>query len=324
MKRFFLALLTAILTLTTLTAQETSPKISRILLVSGSHFNRVAIINQDGKELWVYPEKQEVNDSWYINDKKKNLKYVVMAYKKGVRAVIVNLNSKAKNNYKVLWNYKTPRGMEISSCQPLKNNKFLLGASSKVGSKLYELTPPNKIKEILTIPEKENGGSHYTFRQVRTDNTGLYYYGIFKRHSAYITDKKFKRTVKIPLKKVRHAPFTVVPKTENGKKFAYIGGGEDSCIIKVNSKGKVIWKIDDSNLKGGKLAFVAGINVLKNGNILVANWGQIINRNVSTIIEINPKTKTIVWELPKIKYKNAITSVQLISENGKEINNPIK
>ena len=324
MKRFFLALLTASLTLTTVAAQKTSQKIKRTLLVSGSHFNRVAIINQDGKELWVYIAKREVNDSWYINDKKKKLKYVVMAYQKGVRAVIVNFNSKEKDNRKVLWDYKAPKGTEIGSCQPLKNNKFLLSFASKVGSKLCELTPPNKITKILTIPEKDNGGSHYTFRQVRTDNKGLYYYGSFKQHSAYITDKYFKNTITIPLKKVRHAPFTIVPNTENGKKFAYIGGGEDSCIIKVNSKGQIIWKIDDSNLKGGKLAFVAGLNILKNGNILVANWGQMINHNVSTIIEINPKTKTVVWELPKTKYDNRITSVQLISENGKEISNPVK
>ena len=322
MKIIFTTLLAASIFINSISAKTNTPK--RKFLVSGSHFDRIAIINQDGKELWTYPEKEEVNDSWYIRNSKKQINYIVMSFKKGIRAVKVNLNKNAQDDRKILWQYKTPKNCEVSSCQALKKNKFLLGISGDKESFIGIFTPPNKFKKIFTVPKKLNGGKHYTFRQVRIDKNNCLYYGIFKQHSAYISNLKNKKTVSYKLKKLHYTPFTVVPSYENDKQYAYIGGGEDSCIIKINSNGKQIWKLDNNNLKNGKLAFVTGINVLKNGNLLVANWGQMIHNGVDTLIEINPKTKKVVWRLPKTKYKNAITSVQLISENGKQITDTVK
>ncbi|UDQ97985.1 hypothetical protein AAEX28_13465 [Lentisphaerota bacterium WC36G] len=324
MDKFLKSFFTLILATNTTLLIAKEKKAERKMLVSGSHFNRVAIINENGKELWTFKEKQEVNDSWFVKDDQNKTNYVVMSFKKGIRAVKVNFSAPKENKKEILWQYNTTNNFEIQTCQPLAKDKFLLGMSGQKQSMICILTLPDKLKKLYEIPNALNGGKHYTFRQVRLGDNDNLYYGIFKQHSAYITNFKSEKVITIPMKKVRHAPFTVVPSFENGEQFAYIGGGEDSTIIKVDEHGDKVWEINNRNLKGGKLAFVAGINVLQNGNILVANWGQMINRNVDTIIEINPKSKEIVWSLSKEKYKNAITSVQLISENGKEIYPAVK
>jgi hypothetical protein len=77
-----------------------------------------------------------------------------------------------------------------------------------------------------------------------------------------------------------------------------IAGGNNNRVLEVNPKGEIVWKIDQSELLGIKLAWVTTLHVLPNGNIIVGNCHA--GPENPQLFEIT-RDKKVVWTFKDFK-----------------------
>jgi hypothetical protein len=77
-----------------------------------------------------------------------------------------------------------------------------------------------------------------------------------------------------------------------------IAGGNNNRVLEVNPKGEIVWKIDQSELPGIKLAWVTTLHVLPNGNIIVGNCHA--GPENPQLFEIT-RDKKVVWTFKDFK-----------------------
>lgn len=84
---------------------------------------------------------------------------------------------------------------------------------------------------------------------------------------------------------------------ENGNTL--MGTGNGHSVLEVQPDGEIVWSIQQNELPGIRLAWVTTVQVLENGNRVIGNChagpGQPI------LIEVDPKTKKVVWTLDRFK-----------------------
>lgn len=81
----------------------------------------------------------------------------------------------------------------------------------------------------------------------------------------------------------------------NGNTLIATGNGHS--VIEVTPEKEVVWKVDQKDLPGITLAWVTTLQRLENGNYLIGNCHA--GPKQPLLIEINPKTKQVVWTLDR-------------------------
>jgi outer membrane protein assembly factor BamB len=79
----------------------------------------------------------------------------------------------------------------------------------------------------------------------------------------------------------------------NGNTLVSTGNGHS--VLEVTPEKKVAWKIDQKDLPGITLAWVTTLEVLPNGHYVIGNCHA--GAGSPQLIEIDPKTKKVVWTL---------------------------
>jgi hypothetical protein len=248
------------------------------LLVSGCGYGEVAVYASDGSREWSCPEKNEVSDAWLLpnND-------IVMAYKYGMR--IIRPDWKSGSGGAVLKDRPTPSGGETHSCQPLPGGGFLIGESFKDASYIVELNA--ELKERRRIELKGLGGTHSSFRQIRKTT-----------HNTYLVTQQRKGGIAMEIdasgKIMRTFPDGryVAERLQNGNTL--LACGDNHCIIEIDPEGNVVWTLEQNDLAGISIGFVAGLQRLPNGNTLFSNWGGHGKTTGASLIEVTPN-KQVVW-----------------------------
>lgn len=223
--------------------------INRPMLLADYGMGKVCRIDKAGKITWEMPAPgtQEV---WMLPDGN-----VLYTHKKGVRI--------ATPARKVVWEYTTEKGNEIHSCQPLPGNKVMIAESGPM--RIIEVDRAGKITSQvkLTTKCKRNHGQMRNVRKLANGNylVGQVSEGILRE---YDPSGKIVRDI------LQNNAFGGL-RLPNGNTI--IAAGDAHQIIEVDPAGKVVWKITENELPGNPLRFVAGMQLLPNGNLIVANWG---------------------------------------------------
>ncbi len=230
-------------------AKEPVLTINRAMLLADYGMGKVFRINKAGKIIWEMPAPgtQEV---WMLADGN-----VLYTCKKGVRI--------ATPDRKVVWEYKTAKGNEIHSCQPLPGGKVMIAESGPM--RIIEVDHAGKItRQVkLTTKCKRTHGQMRGVRKLKNGNylVGQYSDGVLRE---YDQAGKIVRDIsqKMAFGGIRRA---------NGNTI--VATGDSHQIVEVDPAGKVVWKITENELPGIPLRFVGGMCLLPNGNLIVANWG---------------------------------------------------
>jgi hypothetical protein len=92
-----------------------------------------------------------------------------------------------------------------------------------------------------------------------------------------------------------------------------IGGGDSKRVVEVTSAGQVAWELKASDVPELGLAFVASVQVLKNGDLVVANW---LGANGGTGVHAFQVTrdKKIVWKLDDHQLLKSATTVTVLDD----------
>lgn len=250
------------------------------LLVGGSGWNKIAIIDKDTKSpYWIFqiPNGGECNSVVYT--KSGNIAFT---FSKGVAMV----NQDAKIMFEIL----AKSGEEIQSITEIKGG-FLVGICGNP-SRILELNKFGDIKKEITY-DLGIANPHSQHRQIKKTSRGTYIIPVTGAGKVLELDGTGKviRDVKI-----KGVPFSV-SELSNGNWL--IPCGDAGYFVEVNPKtGDVVKKVDSETIGGGiKLGFVAEVVRLKNGNTLVCNWlGHGGDSSQPILFELNPENK-VIWRV---------------------------
>lgn len=287
-KRTLLTLLTFVC-VTSLFAQD-----GHRILVGGSGTKSIAIIAKDGTIEWEHPITNEANDIAMLKDGS-----ILYAHVKS--AVIVD------REHNVIWEHKgDPKG-EIQSASVLKNGNILI-MQNGTPARLMEITRKGKVKVSIEIPTPAKS-PHGQFRNIRKtiDGTYLIPYISGNKVCEYSKRGELLRTIEVK------GPNFLAVRLKNGNTM--VACGDAHRLVEFDKDDNVVWEISGDEIPGNSMFFVAGFQVLPNGNVVLANWGgHGHNKEQAQIIEIT-REKKVIWSYENWTDFNAFSTVQVLDED---------
>lgn len=247
------------------------------MLLGGCGLGRILLLNADKTVAWEIDDGREASDVWMLANSN-----ILHSTKEGFQEI--KPNYEVGKGAEVLWSVQAPTGSECHACQPIGEDRYLVGYSSKTRSYIAEVD--SKGKEYKVIEVEGQVGKHNSFRQVRKTAEGTY---LTSQQSGggkareYDADGKLIRT--FPSGRFSAWRF------ENGNTL--LGCGDEHRLIEVDTDNNIVWELKQGDLADVKLGFIAAIWVLDNGNILFANWGGHSGSTGGAVIEVDRDKKLI-------------------------------
>lgn len=254
---------------------------------------KVLIISEQGEIEWDYPAPG-CQDVWHLPNGNFLLTHV-----RGVQEVTPEKQ--------VVWEYKSPEGTEVHNCQPLADGSVMIAENGT--KRIIEVDRQGAI--VKSIPfETTTTAVHPQCRIARKLANGNYLLALVGEHVVREFDPQGKvlRTIQVP-----GDPFIGL-RLPNGNTL--IGCGDGHKLIEVDPADKIVWQLDENELPGIPLRFVAGVQRLPNGNTVVCNWGGHGHVGEQPLIfEITPD-KRVVWKVDDYQHLRTISNIQLLDVPG--------
>ncbi len=237
---------------------------------------------------------------------------------------LVKIDPKKK---KVIWEYDAAnsngnegRKIELHGFQPLANGNFMLAESGS--GRFIEITPQGSIvKETSMKLNRPN--AHRDTRLARQLPNGNYLAshegdGFVREYDAQ--SGKVIWEFEVPLFKPKvggHGPdgfgnsvFSAI-RLKNGNTL--IGGGNNHAVYEVDSRGRIVWTLHQKELPEIVLSWVTTVEVLDNGNYVIGNCHAGPDQPI--LVEIEPRTKKVVWTLDKYhEFGNNVSNSIILSQ----------
>lgn len=259
------------------------------LLLGGSGWNKIAIINKETKEIvWEYP----LEKGWECNSvAATKTGEILFSYSKGAKMIT--------RDGQELWNIAAPAGCEMQTARILPDGNALI-AWCGYPSTILEVNPKG---EILSKTEFETGieRPHAQFRQINKNKKGNYLVPLFATSEVreIASDGKLLNTVKLS-----GTPFSTAF-LKNGDYL--VACGDAHCFVQLDAtSNKIIRQVNANDIDGVQLFFVAQLFPLKKGGLYICNW-QGHDREAGKgkhpqLVEIDSNGK-VVWQLnDKVKF----------------------
>lgn len=210
---------------------------------------------------------------------------------------------------KVVWSYDSTKSngnegkrLEVHAFQPLPGGNLMI-AESGVG-RIIEIDRSGKLLKEIKL-KLDRPDAHRDTRLARKLDNGHYLVcqegdGAVREYDA---GGKLVWDYPVPLfgkePKGGHGPeafgnavFSAL-RLKNGNTLIATGNGHS--VLEVTPDKKIVWKIGQNDLPGITLAWVTTLQVLPNGNYVIGNCHAGPGQPV--LIEVEPKTKKLVWQL---------------------------
>ncbi len=247
------------------------------MLIGGCGLGKIILLNKDNTVAWENDDARESSDIWMLPNSN-----ILHSTKHGFQEI--QPDYKSGKGAEVVLEVMAPEGSECHACQPIGEDRYLVGYSSKTRSYIAEVD--SKGKEYKTIEIEGQTGKHSSFRQVRKTAAGTYLTTQQKgggKAREYSADGKLIRTFP-------SGHFSVL-RLENGNTL--LGCGDEHRLIEVDKDNKIVWELEQGDLPNVKLGFIAGVWELKNGNILFTNWGGHGGSSGGAILEVSRDKKIV-------------------------------
>lgn len=96
---------------------------------------------------------------------------------------------------------------------------------------------------------------------------------------------------------------------KNGNTLLSTGNGHS--VLEVTPAKEIVWKLDQKELPGITLAWVTTLQLLPNGNYLIGNCHA--GPGQPNLIELEPKTKKVVWQLEEYeRFGNDVSNTLVV------------
>lgn len=275
MKRYFVAIFYLLCAILGVFAQ---PKI----VVAGSGNKRISVIDKaTGKVEW-YHQLEDGDECNTVSVTEKG--EILYSYKRGAKLITAD--------HRVVWDYKVRPSMELQSATLLKEGGFLLAACGNPAQLIIldkEGNEKSKIELELNIEKP-----HSQFRQVYQLENGNYLLSVMatKTLMEVSPDGKIVEVDELPAR-----AFSAMERKDGTIVLSY---GDEHCYGILDRKNKKeIQRVNQKDIEGVLLLFVAQIIELQNGNFLICNWhGHNKNQTIDEpqLIEVDRNGK-LVWSI---------------------------
>lgn len=181
---------------------------------------------------------------------------------------------------------KDLEGGGAMSCQRLKNGDTVIGNNSE--GKILVVTPKGKVKREIQTPYTP--GNHSNLRDVKKLPNG-HYMVCHKRHGLVEYDKNGKVVWKSKLKGTYYVAHLT-------KKDTIITSMLQK-VVEIDRDSNVLWEVTPEELGLGYLGVMCGLDVLKNGNIVISFYKPFdkTSKKGYACIEVT-RDKKVVWKYP--------------------------
>ena len=272
-----------------------------VLIADGR--GRVSKISPEGKIVWQF-KAPRTDDAWMLPNGNVLVAYAASRGKGGVMEVTPDK--------KVVFRHEIAG--EVHAVQRLADGNTLLGDSGR--GRLIEVSPAGKV--VRQVKLKYAKGGHGMMRHARKLPNGNYLvaHHVNKVVREYAPDGKVVQEIKTD------EPAFAAVRLANGNTVC----SDWHTLKEVDPKGKVVWKMTKKEIveqlvPGGKEtdsghALMTGIQVLPNGNIVVANYfGHSRGPHGAVLFEVT-RDKKVLWQYTDKKATGAVMGVQLIDVKG--------
>ncbi len=224
----------------------------------------------------------------------------------------------------VVWEYDAPQAnagqrVEVHAFQRLDNGFTMIAESGP--SRIIEVDKDGAVKHEMKL-KVEQPSAHSDTRLVRKLASGNYL--VAQEHDGCVREYdpagKVVWEFAVPLfgkeRKGGHGPEgfgnSVFSATRLANGNTLIGAGNGHSILEVTPAKEIIWKIEQNDLPGITLAWVARVVRLANGNTIIGNCHG--GPDNPQIIEITPGKK-VVWTWKDFtNFGNTTTVVEVLGE----------
>ena len=199
------------------------------LLVGGSGWNKIAIINKDTKEIvWEYP----LEKGWECNSvAATKAGEILFSYSKGAKMIT--------RDGRELWNIAAPAGCEMQTARILPDGNALVAWCGHP-STILEV---NMKGEVLSKTEFETGieRPHAQFRQINKNKKGNYLVPLFATSE---------------VREIAPNGGLYICNWQGHDREA--GKGKHPQLVEIDSEGKVVWQLNDK-VKFGMISTICPI-----------------------------------------------------------------
>ena len=303
-----------------ISASNRSNSISHPFLAADYFGNRMVRVDAEGAVLWSY-EAPHPQDVWLLPNGN-----VLFCHQLGAKIAAPDLtyhirrqkDPKAKDRTKIVWEFKTEKPNEVHSCQPLANGGVLVGVSSK-SPVLLEMNAKGKIVKTIAIQTNQQK-IHSQMRGVRKTKAGTYLVGQNKEGLVREYNASGKVIREIPLKGSN--PYLAI-RLDDGNTL--IACGDGNRIVEIDPAGKIVWQLRKDDIPGNPLCFVAGLQLLPNGNLVICNYSGGNHGEAGAQPQIFEITgdKRLVWQFDEYPRFQHFTHVQLLDIPGNVVTGEI-
>lgn len=214
---------------------------------------------------------------------------------------------------KIIWNVNAPPGTEIHSVQAigLERTMYVINGSPAIGRVVHIKT--GKIEREFTLPTGKPR-AHLQFRRVRLLESG----NVLAAHLDSNLVAEYDKSGKVVWSFTCRSPWSA----SRLKNDHTLISSYHHTISEVNSKGEVVWELNQSDIPEIQLFITQAAERLPNGNTVIANWLGADVKDAKDwpgtiqLIEVTPDKK-VVWALSEWKDPDLgpASSFQLLNPN---------
>lgn len=230
----------------------------------------------------------------------------------------------------VVWEYDsaTANGnagqkVEVHAFQPLGESRVMIAESGP--GRIIEVDRAGKLLHAIKL-KIDHPHPHTDTRLARKLDDGHYLVchegdGVVREYDA---GGKVTWEYPVPLfgkePKPGHGPEAFGNKCFSAVRLAngntLIGTGNGHGVLEVTPEKQIVWQIQQNDLPGITLAWVTTLEVLPNGNYAIGNCHA--GPGQPLVIELEPKTKRVVWVLDQFeRFGNSATNSQILDAGDK-------
>lgn len=290
----------------------------RVLLQGG---NRLAVVEPNGVVSWEMP--------WGAIHDIHLLENGNILTRKG-RTAVVEID---RENKKVVWEYDAANSngnkgkkIEVHAFQRLPGGNTMIAESGV--ARIIEVDRDGKLQNEVKLVVN-HPSTHSDTRLVRKLENGNYLVAHEADGMVREYDSRSGKVVwdyEVPMfdktSQGGHGPeafgnqlFTAL-RLPSGNTL--IGAGNGHSVLEVTPEKKIVWQIHQDDLPNIRLAWVTTLEVLPNGNYVIANCHA--GPGQPLLVEVEPKSKRVVWTFDRhADFGNSVSNSLLLDVAGKSI-----
>lgn len=260
----------------------------------------MAIVGADGKVEWSRHMDGGTHDAWLMPDGKilwtpSGDKIYETDPKTGVQTLVYDAKTNGNEGADV----------QLHGIQPQADGSIVVFESGP--KRVIEVDRTGKILKEVKLPI-EKGDPHHNMRNSRKLENGNYLLALSADSKIAEVDPAGKIVWQYPTQGEAYSAIRLA----NGNTL--IGNGFAHRVIEVDKDGKEVWSVGETDLPGIKLAYVAQVERLPNGNTLIVNCHA--GPENPQLIEVTPDKK-VAWSYRDFQtFGNALPVAFLMDTPG--------